>query len=338
MWRIFGGLFMGWGLGANDAANIFGTGVAARVITYRKAVLLIAIFVIIGSVAEGYKGMDQMTVVENVNINEAMMTAVAAALTITVLTVLGLPTSTSQAMMGAIIGMGIFKAWQYSAAMGVSFIARTQETVSFAKLGKALACWVFTPIGAALLCYILYKLTEKLIVSRIKSDRTLNLFIQWGLIGAGCYGAYALGANNVANTTGVYYNSGLFGTPDLTMGIDPVARIAALWGGIAIAVGALTFSKKVMQTVGSKITLIGPLAAFVAELAAAITVHGFAQLGVPVSTSQAIVGAVIGIGLVHGAQAISKKKVLEIVIGWVSTPLAAGIVCVVLLKLTEPFF
>ena len=58
MWKLIGGVFLGWGLGSNDAANIFGTGVAARVLTYRTAIILISIFVVVGSLSEGYKSMD----------------------------------------------------------------------------------------------------------------------------------------------------------------------------------------------------------------------------------------------------------------------------------------
>jgi inorganic phosphate transporter, PiT family len=135
-----------------------------------------------------------------------------------------------------------------------------------------------------------------------------------GLILAGCYGSYSLGANNVANTTGVYYASHT---------ISPLQ--ASVLGGLAIALGALTYSKPVMETVGSKITQLGALAALIATLAESITVHIYTQIGVPVSTSQAIVGAVVGIGLVRGIRAVSQRMLLMIVVGWFATPLVAGL-------------
>jgi PiT family inorganic phosphate transporter len=116
------------------------------------------------------------------------------------------------------------------------------------------------------------------------------------------------------------------------------SRPAAIIGGIAIAVGALTFSKRVMKAVGHDITMIGPLGAFVAELSEAITVHIFTQVGVPVSTSQAIVGAIIGIGLVRGIAAVSRKKVIQIFVGWISTPLTAAAITYATCRYILPLF
>jgi PiT family inorganic phosphate transporter len=58
MWKLIGGVFVGWSLGSNDSANLFGTGVAAQVVKYRTAVILISVFVVIGALLEGYKSMD----------------------------------------------------------------------------------------------------------------------------------------------------------------------------------------------------------------------------------------------------------------------------------------
>jgi len=104
-------------------------------------------------------------------------------------------------------------------------------------------------------------------------------------------------------------------------------------GGISIASGVLTYSKKVMTTVGKEITHLGEYAAFIAEFSEAITVEIFTQVGVPVSTSQAIVGGVVGVGLIKGAKTVNTRTLMEIGIGWISTPVSAGIISYVLLKL-----
>ena len=88
-----------------------------------------------------------------------------------------------------------------------------------------------------------------------------------------------------------------------------------------------------MTTVGKKITYMDEYSAFIAELSEAITVEIFTQVGVPVSTSQAIVGGVVGVGLVKGARTVNKRTLMEIMIGWVSTPISAGIVSYLLIKL-----
>ena len=109
-----------------------------------------------------------------------------------------------------------------------------------------------------------------------------------------------------------------------------------LIGGVSIALGVLTYSKNVMMTVGKKITTLGPLTAFIAVLGQAITVYIFTQVGVPVSTSQAIVGAVAGVGLVKGMHVINLKTILNIVIGWISTPVSGALVSILLCLFIKP--
>ncbi|HJO62196.1 MAG TPA: inorganic phosphate transporter, partial [Desulfobacterales bacterium] len=138
-------------------------------------------------------------------------------------------------------------------------------------------------------------------------------FTRIALIFAGCYGAYSLGANNVANVTGVYVGAGL---------LSPF--YAALLGSLSIAAGVLTYSRNVMETVGKKIVDLDGFSAFIAEFSAAITVHLFTQVGIPVSSSQAIVGGVAGVGFLKGSKTVKKRTLIEIAIGWVSTPLSTG--------------
>jgi len=131
---------------------------------------------------------------------------------------------------------------------------------------------------------------------------------------AGCYGAYSLGANNVANVTGIYVGSALLS-----------CQMAAFIGGISIASGALTYGKKVMLTVGKGIAPLDPFTALVTVLAEALTLHLFTQIGVPVSSSQAVVGAVVGVGIVGGIRMINPKMLVKIAVGWLMPPFVAGL-------------
>ena len=94
----------------------------------------------------------------------------------------------------------------------------------------------------------------------------------------------------------------------------------------------MTYSRKVMMTVGRKITPLDEYSALIAQLSGAITVEIFTQVGVPVSSSQAIVGGVAGVGFVKGAKTVSTRRLLEIAIGWVSTPISAGIISYFLIE------
>ncbi len=290
-------IYMGWSLGANDAANIFGTGVVTRAIRFRTAAILLSIFVVLGSIMEGQKTMETVGYFTELDINLALLATITAALVVTVMTYFGIPVSTSQAILGAVIGVAIY----------------TSGFPDFPwdKFTKVIVSWIIAPLGTMVISIGLYQLMG-IASRRIKALPTFMTAMKIGIMVVGSYGAYTLGANNVANTTGVFVGAGVF-TPFL----------GTVIGGLAIAFGAWTYSKKVMETVGGKITPLDIPTAFVAVLAEAITLHIFTQVGVPVSASQAIVGAVIGIGLVKGIKTISTRKITQILAGWVLTLLVS---------------
>ncbi|MCK4851012.1 MAG: inorganic phosphate transporter, partial [Phycisphaerae bacterium] len=276
--------------------------VASRIVRYRTAVILAGIFILLGALTEGCKsitGIGELTVL---TANRAFTVSVCAALTVTIMTSLKLPVSTTQAVMGAIIGMGFFV---------------DPAKIQWYAVLKMVTCWIGTPVGAALLAFLFYPLFAWLLDKLDLNLIARSVFLKIALVVCGCYGAYALGANNVGNVTGVYYHTGVLGN----------IRWLALIGGASIALGVITYSKKVMLTVGSRLVQLDAFSALVAVMAMAVTVHFYAQLGVPVSTSQAIVGAVLGIGLFKGVKTINRRIVLNIFFGWLCTPLIAGLVC-----------
>ncbi len=295
MWKLISGIFMGWSLGSNDSANVFGTAVASKTIKYRTAIILCAAFVIIGALTEGQEGLKTLSGLTKQTVNTAFIASLAAALTVTLMTILKLPVSTSQAAVGAIIGIGIL--------LG---------DLNLSSLTKVVLVWVGTPTGTVIISLILYPLLAKILDSLPINIFTRDYIVKAGLLIAGSYGAYALGANNVANVTGVYAKVGL-----LTL------FQATLVGGVSIALGVVTFSKRVMMTVGSKLVKLDPFSALIAVLAHAIILHVFALVGVPTSSSQAIIGAVLGIGILKGIQTINMRTLINILFGWVGTPLIA---------------
>jgi len=304
---ILGGVYSGWALGSNDSANIFGTSVGSRAIKYTTAILLTSIFVILGSLLEGPQTMDTVSNLTKLSGWMPFIAAASAALTITFMTVVSIPASTSQAIIGALIGIGF-----------------ANNNPSFNGLLKIVICWIGTPVGAALISFLLYHFLGYFF-NKIKNiyvhDRVLKILI----ILSGCYGAYSLGANNVANTMGVFV-----GQPFL--GLSMTKMQAAAIGGLSIALGTMTFSKKVMETVGKKITPMSPFGSFITMISMAITVHIYTLIGVPVSTSQAIVGTVVGVGIIKGLRAVSFKMVYLIGISWVLTPTLAAIISFLLMR------
>jgi PiT family inorganic phosphate transporter len=296
MLSLLSGIFLGWSLGANDASNVFGSAVASRMLKFWTAALLASIFVLLGSLLQGQAGIETLKGLTQLTLKHAVVSSVAAAITVTIMTILGLPVSTSQAVVGSLLGIGLLN-----------------KQLNISGLGKVVACWVGTPIGGVVIAVIVYGVLaafyNKLKINLFQSDILLRL----SLIAAGSYGAYSLGANNVANVTAVF------------VGANQLSVFSAtLVGGLSIGFGILTFGKRVMETVGKKLVRLDSFSAFVVLLAEAITVHFYAFLGVPVSTSQAVIGAVLGIGIIKGINTISRRTVINVLIGWFLTPIVAG--------------
>lgn len=292
MWQISAGVFLGWGLGTNDAANVFGTAVASRMVRFWTAAILCSTFVIIGALVNGQEGIETYRKLSPVVPDMAFVVSLAAAITVALMSYWSLPVSTSQAVVGALVLVGML-----------------QNNLDASSLIKVLICWLATPVGAAIVTIVLYFTVGKLLNLLFPSIFMYDRSLRWALIIAGSYGAYALGANNVANVTGAFCG------PD---GLTPFQ--GTVIGSVAIALGIITYSKKVMLTVGRGLVRLNAFTAFIAILSEALTVHVFAVIGVPVSTSQAIVGAVLGIGIIKGARTINTLTLWKIVFGWIGTP------------------
>ena len=333
------GLFLGWSLGANDAANVFGTAVGSRMVRFTTAALICGVFVVLGAFVSGTGAAQTLGKLGAVNaLGGSFMAALAAGLTVLWMTKLGLPVSTSQAIIGSIIGWNLF----------------SDSYTDISSLLKILSTWIICPLLSAVIAALLFTLAKifvrKIGVGLIRMDGYTRL----ALILAGAFGAYSLGANNIANVMGVFVPVAPF--PDLQFGQDfsvSSAQQLFLVGGLAIAVGVFTYSKRVMMTVGSELMTLTPLAAWVAVMSHSIVLFLFASERleqllanmslptiplVPVSSSQAVVGAVIGIGMLQGGREIQWPRIYGIVRGWAITPVISCLLCFVGLYFLQNVF
>jgi PiT family inorganic phosphate transporter len=333
------GLFLGWSLGANDASNVFGTAVGSRMIRFSTAAICCSIFVVLGAVISGAGASHTLGKLGAVNaLAGAFIVAFAAAMSVYLMTLARYPVSTSQAIVGAIIGWNLF----------------TGSLTDINSLTKIVSTWVFCPVLSAVIAVILYKLVVFVITHFKFHMFKLDRMTRYGLLLAGLFGSYSLGANNIANVMGVFVpvspfsDISLFGRFNLT-GAQQLFFI----GGVAIAVGVFTYSKRVMLTVGEGIMELSPVAAFVAVWSHSIVLFLFSSQGlqtllaqhglptiplVPVSSSQAIVGAVIGMGLLKGGKGIRWRTVGGITTGWVTTPVIAALICFICLFFLQNVF
>jgi len=392
------GLFMAWGIGANDVANAMATSVGSKALTIKQAILVAAIFEFAGAVLAGgevtstiRKGIVDTTPImgEPELLIYGMLAALLAAGTwLLIASKNGWPVSTTHSIVGAIVGF---------AAVGIGV-----DAVQWGKVGTIVMSWVVSPLTAGFIAYLIYRSVQKLILSQedplAKAKRYVPVYmflaaftitlvtILKGLkhvgltislrdsyilaiviaIGIALVGAFFIsrikadpkaekkqhfvtvervfGVLMVLTACGMAF---AHGSNDVANAIGPLAAVVSIattgeigaksalpiWvlalGGAGIVIGLATFGRHVIATVGKKITQLTPSRGFAAELAAATTIVVASGTGMPISTTHTLVGAVLGVGMARGIDAIDLRVVARILVSWVVT-IPAGAVLAIL--------
>ncbi len=324
------GLFLGWSLGANDAANIFGTAVGSKMVRFSLIATIASIFVILGAVFGGAGTSETLGDLGAVDaLAGSFMVALSAALAVYLMLRVGITVSTSQAIVGSIIGWNLYAG---------------KET-DLKTLAEIISTWTICPIVSGIIAVILYLCLKKLIkcssLHLLRQDQLTRI----GLIITAAIGAYALGANNIANVVGVFVQSCPF-KPLKFNGLITLTpeQVLFLLGSIAISVGILTYSQKAIMTVGNNLMRMSPVIALIVVLSQSLvlllfssqTLHNWLEASslptlplVPVSSSQAVIGAILGIGLIKGGRGVNWGIVRRIAVGWCAAPLMAMLICFV---------
>ncbi len=336
---ISSGLFLGWSLGANHAVNVFGTAVVSKMVKFRTAALISGVFVVLGSIISGAGTTRTINDLGPINaIAGSFSVALAVAISVTAMTRAKLPVSTSQAVIGGIIGWNMF----------------TGSPTDLDSLSRILSSWIASPIIAGVFGYLLFKLLKRTVLTWRIHLLELDQYTRTGLIIVGALASYSLGANNIANVMGMFASAPLFS--DLSIGgIIEVSGVQQLFflGGLAIAVGIFTYGRNVMETVGNDLYKISPLTGFIVVLAEFIVLTLFtsetieslllrANLPsiplVPLSTTQAFIGAILGVGLAKDPHSINFKVLGKIALGWIVAPVSAGLITFISLFFIQNVF
>ena len=159
----------------------------------------------------------------------------------------------------------------------------------------------------------------------VSYQKVERIFVYLQILSAG-FVAFAHGANDVANAIGpLAAVINIVQTGAVSMKSAVPTWVLAL-GGIGIIVGLATWGWRVIETVGKRITDLTPSRGFSAEFSAAVTIVLASKLGIPISTTHTLVGAVLGVGLARGVEALNLRTVRDIVISWVVTiPVGAAL-------------
>jgi len=389
------GLFMAWGIGANDVANAMATSVGSKAITIKQAILIAAVFEFAGAVLAGgqvtstiRKGIIDVSglgATPEILIMGMLAALLAAGTWLLVASHKGWPVSTTHSIVGSIVGFAI---------VGIGM-----DAVQWGKVGTIVISWVTSPLIAAILSFLIFRSVQKLIletesplenakkyvpiyiffvgfmlamVTMVKGLKHIGLNVEGldavyiaAVVGVlvmllgqylihriqfeesenknfhyasvekifsvlmlltACAMAFAHGSNDVANAIGpLAAVASIVETGQLSQK-SPLPIWILLVGGVGIVLGLAMYGRKVIETVGTKITELTPSRGFCCEVSAATTVVIASGVGLPISTTHTLVGAVLGVGMARGINALNLSVVRGIFMSWVITlPIGAGL-------------
>ncbi len=396
---ILFGLFMAWGMGASDVANSMATSVGARVFTLKQAVIIASVFEVAGALLLGGEVTDTL---QNKMLNPVLMAnspellpyGMLAALVgsgswLLVTTTFGWPVSTTQSIVGAIVGFGAvvvgvdavqwshvgyialswFVAPIFSGVIAFFILLSIQKIIfdapnpiksakrylpfyafslifiiffnvlgarSLSKVGLNLLIMErvgFALLGGAFITFICWLLLRRIKVRDqethemyfIKTERVFGIL----MIFTACSMAFAHGSNDISHAVGpmvAIVNTLKYGVlAGSTAGIPMWVMLIGVGG---MVVGILTYGYRVIETIGKSITDLTPSRSFAAELTTAGIVVFASGIGFPVSTTQTLVGAILGVGFARGVGALNLNQIRNIFMSWIITIPASAVFAV----------
>lgn len=271
-------------VGGNNSAAEMGPAFGAGVRSKKEAVLLIAVFSMLGAVLAGGHvvqtiGKDIMPgAVLGKHFGAVVIILASATSIIALANYLRVPIATSHAMVGSVVGMGVY--------LGSGFTG-----VNWEKVGVIVAWWLVTPLASLVISFLLGRYAYDRLnrwVNNLPAQNTVQFFYRGFITLSGCYMAFSAGSNSLAKAV-----SPLVGAEIVT------PTTAAVLGGLGMAAGALIVGHRLLHTVGKGITAIDPLKATLIELVCGTIVLTASRAGVPVSLAEIITCSVIGFGCAH---------------------------------------
>jgi inorganic phosphate transporter, PiT family len=296
--------------GLHDAANSIATIVSTRVLSPRYAVAWAAFFNFIAFLVFGLsvaKTIGSGIVAPGVITDQVVFGALMGAIVWNVITWLaGIPSSSSHALVGGLVGAGVSHGGWHA--------------VVWSGLGKTVGAIVLSP-GLGFVLALLLVLILSWAFVRSTPARVDGLFRRVQFVSASLY-SLGHGGNDAQKTMGII--AALLMTHGVTKGAFHVPFWVVLSCQAAMALGTLFGGWRIVRTMGSRITHLTPFQGVCAETAGSITLFLATGLGIPVSTTHTITGAIVGVGAARRTSAVRWNVAQDIVIAWIVTMPAAG--------------
>jgi len=317
---IFIALIFDFTNGFHDSANSIATVVSTKVLSPRNAVMMAAFFNFIAAftfgvaVASTISKVIKLGEVEKTIIPFIVLGGLIGAISWNLITwFLGLPTSSSHALIGGLTGSGI-------AAAGVA-------AIKISTIEKVVLFMFLSPLIGLVLGF-LFMAAVMWAVKRKSQGRVDRHFRRLQLLSAGAY-SFSHGTNDAQKTMGIIVPL-LFSIGYVGVGTDPDNLLVPMWvvlsAHAAIALGTLAGGWRIVKTMGLRITRLRPVHGFAAETAGSATIIGASILGIPVSTTHIITSSIMGVGATRRLSAVRWGVARNIIWAWVLTiPLSAGI-------------
>ena len=314
-------LFFDFLNGLHDAANSIATIVSTRVLRPQYAVFWAAFFNFIAFLFFGLHVAETIgrgIVSADIITPQVVFAALVGAIAWNIITWLyGIPSSSSHALIGGLVGGAVAKAGSVA--------------IVWAGLLKTVAAIVLSPLTGFVLALVLI-LTVSWIFVRQTPFAVDNTFRTMQFVSASLY-SLGHGGNDAQKTMGIIavllYSQGMLG------GEFYVPFWVVITCQAMLALGTLFGGWRIVHTMGSKITRLNPMQGFCAETGGAITLFGATWLGIPVSTTHTITGAIVGVGAAKRVSAVRWGIAGSIVIAWVITMPATAIIAAIVYGLTS---
>ncbi|ODN31383.1 inorganic phosphate transporter [Fervidobacterium thailandense] len=283
-------------MGANNIGNVVGPIVASGVFKVRRLLFFSSIAAFIGAIIGGRNGIFLNASLGKYDDLEITVIYVASVIVTSFFLRQKLPIALTQVIVGASVGVGVLNG-----------------TVDPRSLLFVVVGWFLTPVVAFGFGYLTYAVLAPLLRG-VKNLFVRGIILKIALWFFALYGSFSLGANDVGKFAGFLYRRGY-----------------SLWeilvlGGLAISFGILSFGNRTVYTVARELMALDDFSSLVCVLSVSMTVSFFSTFGLPISSSHAVFGSMMGVGISRGVRVRNDKVARKILFSWLEAPLLGGLI------------